>query len=475
MKKLSVLFVLMALTVPFLYVSAQGTVEGNVVSTNSIVRVWQEDYMVVYNHVAGRGGTFVLLQNGSLSGQAFNLPTSDAEVLDFEIIEDSVVFCGVYRNAALPGGSCGVVGKFGLMDAFAGSGQVDYALLYSWITYTSNPDEAIYIRNLTRIDVFLDSRYGVVAALLGDAYLYPSTMYDRVAVLSAYKLPSNTWQVYSTFPKDGNMHLTDIAVLDDMVVVAGYGYSGTHCLTKAYHQLHNFPNNPYNTFYYDSIHTNGYTPMYDVLAAKVEGNVMALTQMDSNPSTILHVLEFNSTTGLPQQHTASRVTYSAGCDITTCPWRLDGLRYSPTNGTIHILERGMLPSDLTMNSLLWTYPLTYGGEVTAFVQRLTGLTQASLDVDIAGHPVTSGAVDISGLLDVHTFLPGGTFVPLPYSPIMPADAFLDYCVDNTEDIIDTPTVTIKQRTADNYGPNYTFNNYQFAPEVYEIMFNQICR
>ncbi len=92
---------------------AQGTAETSIPSANSIVRLWHEDEMIIYNHDPSGKGLFILWTNGSISGQSFDLPYSDAEVLDFEIIEDTVIFCGVYSNSAFPGaGTCGFVGRF---------------------------------------------------------------------------------------------------------------------------------------------------------------------------------------------------------------------------------------------------------------------------------------------------------------------------------------------------------------------------
>ncbi len=475
MKKV-IFFLLTVFTVAG-WTAAQGTYEASLPSAKSIVRVWHGDEMVIYNHDSGGKGQFILWSNGATVGQLFDLPYVNAEVLDFEILEDTVMFCGVYSNPAFPGaGTCGFVGRFEISSAFAGAGPVEFTALINWINLPYGaPTEAIFIRNLKRIDVFKNDTVGAVAALIGDSYVYTDRMYERVSVLSAYRMSPIHWQVYSTVPKDGRKVFTDIAVLDDMVVAAGHGISNTHCITRAYHKTYAFPSNPFVNFWFDSIYTAGYTPVDDVLAAHVEGNVMALAQFNTRPRTILHVLEFNTVTGHPTQFTSSRVTDIHGCNTVTCPWRLDGLRYSPTNNTLHILERGMLPGDVTMNSLLWTFPLMYGGEPTAYVQKVKGLTQTSLDVDIDDHPVTSGIVDATGQLDIHTFAPGGAFIPLPSSPTVPVFDIYDNCTYNTEDIISTPTVTIGLEGVDRISIDHTPENRMFVPNVHEIIFDNICK
>ncbi len=299
-------------------------------------------------------------------------------------------------------------------------------------------------------------------------------MYERVSVISAFKDSPTQWQIYSTVPKDGRQIFTDIAVLDDMVVAAGHGLSNTHCITRAYHKTKDFPTAPFVNNLFDSIYTIGYTPMEEVLTANVGGNVMALAQLNVKPSLILHVLKFDNTTGLPSQFTPSRATDIHGCNITTCLWKLSGLRYSSVNNSLHILEHGMLPRDVTESSLLWTFPLIYGGESTSYVQKLTGLTQTSLDVDIANHPVTSGSVDMTGMLDIHTFTPGGTFWPLPSIPIIPGFDIYDHCSYNTEDLISTPSIVIKQSGVDQLDVSKLFDNVTFLPDLHEIMFNYIC-
>ncbi len=462
---------LLALT---LGVTAQGTAEIPVKTQNSIIRVYGDGQMVIYNRHASNIGQFMLAKHGQASVSVFNLPTADMDVLDFEIMGDTVWFCGVYKNAALLGGSAGVVGMFDIPGAFAGSEQVHYIVLSSWIMFLPSipPEEDIYVRNLSKIDVFNDAEYGTVAAMIGDAYLYHSSLEQRVATVSAYITSGSSWQVFSSFPKDGRMVLTDIACLDDMVVTAGHGLSNTHCITKTYHRTSDFPAQPYDTYMFDSIYCVGANPMGTVLATHVEGNVVALAQLDKKPGTLLHLLEFDNVTGHPQMITQSRKTIFAGCDINNCPWKLEELRYSGQNMTLHILECGVLPDDPTMGSLLWKFPLLYNGEPAAEVQQMTNLTQASMDVDIDNHPVMSGGVNATGMLDVHTFVTGGVFHTLD-NTIMTGDEY-DNCTYNTEVKIEDTSLIIPIMGADDPYCGTIRSEYTFLPVVYIIESNTIC-
>lgn len=458
--------------------AAQGTYEIPVGSHNSVVRVYGDDQMIVYNRKTGGVGQFLSVKYGQTSVKVFDLPDTAMDVMDFEIMGDTVWFCGVYKDAAMTGGTAGVVGMFDIAGAFAGIERVHYIILTNWITFNFlNPEEALYVRNLSRLDVFRDPEMGTVAAMIGDVYLYQSALLQRVAALSAFVFPSsNNWQVVSSFPKDGRMVLTDIACLDDMIVTVGHGLSNTHCITKTYHRSNGFPMFPFNVYMYDSIYCANADPEGIVLATHVEGNVVGLTQLDKEPGTLLHVLEFSNTTGHPMMYTPSRQTFSAGCDIVSCPWKLEELRYSRTNNTLHVLERGVLPGDPTFGTLLWKFPLVYNGETTAEVQQMTDLTQTSMDVDVNNHPVMSGSVDASGLLDMQTFVPGGIFHALDGTTQYGDETGYEYdkCTNNTEVEIEETHLDFHVMGADDPCCECSFIGETFLPVVYTVESNIIC-
>ena len=467
MRKALLVFCILALATLSSGLSAQGTLEATVGSNESIVRVYNGKDAVICNNKT----QFIYLPNGATAGPSFTMPT-DIEVNDFEVIGDTVWFCGLIYGF-IPFGSAGVVGFFDIPGAFAGTEYLEYAVTPNWTQYGYTYEESMYIRNMTRIDVLRDPEMGPVAALLADAVLYTTAQFGRVTVLSAYH-QGGTWHLHGIFPKDGRMHFTDIAYLDDVVVATGYGISGTHLLTKAFVSGASFPCTPCHDDYYDSIYCQGFTPVGDVRIAHVYDNIAALVQMNNKPATLFHVLSFNITTGKATPHTPSRNTKVAGCDIYSCNWRLDEIRYSSTNNTIHILERGLLPGDATDHTLLWKFPLLYGGEATAEVQKMTGLNQMSMDVDINQNPVTSGIVEETNLLDLHIFAPGGVFVPL-IDPLFPGnDPEYDVCTYNTEGGIDVFNITIKDRTADDPCINPTPYAYQYLPVIREVLFNIIC-
>ena len=178
----------------------------------------------------------------------------------------------------------------------------------------------------------------------------------------------------------------------------------------------------------------------------------------------------NTITGSPSQYTDTRMTSVHGCDISVCPWQLDGVCFSPANNTLHILERGMLPDDVSTGSLLWAFPLLYGGESTVYVQKMTGLNQTSLDAEIDNMPVTSGLVDATVRLDVHTFAQGGTVVTPTTSPVP-----YDKCTYNTLDLLTTAPVTFHQKGVDRIHLSGYSQNFTFSPNVYEMKSNLLCK
>lgn len=474
MHKLLILCWLLAL-MPM--VAAQGTDEIPFKTENSIVRVYEGGQTVVYNRQTNDIGQFLLVDYGQSAVSVFDMPNADMDVLDFEIMGDTVWFCGVYKNASFTGGSAGLVGMFDIHGAFAGAEQVNYVVLSNWIQFIQSlpPEEELYVSRLTKLDVFHDTEMGTVAAMIGDVYLYHSTMFQRVATLSAYMLPySSVWQVYSSFPKDGRKVFTDIACLDDMIVTVGHGLSNTHCITKTYRRTYDFPDRAFNLYTFDSIYYAGADPEGTVLATHVEGNVVGMAQLDKKPGTLLHVLEFSNTTGHPAMiYTPSRKTYYAGCDIGSCSWKLEELRYSRENGTFHVLERGVLPGDSTLGTLLWKFPLVYNGEYAAEVQQMSDLTQTSMDVDVYSHPVMSGTVDASGLLDVQAFAPGGQFHTLDGTTLYGEE--YDVCTYNTEVSIEEKHLVFPVEGTDDLSCARIYIGDTFLPVVYIVESNKICR
>lgn len=60
----------------------QGLFEASVSSNKSIVRVWSDPLMVIYNQT-GIDRQFILWDNGNAIGTAIDIPTSDVTINDF--------------------------------------------------------------------------------------------------------------------------------------------------------------------------------------------------------------------------------------------------------------------------------------------------------------------------------------------------------------------------------------------------------
>ncbi len=438
--------------------AAQGIYEATVATENSIVRVWQERDVVIYNEESTGVGSFLLYTVGTSTAQHIDLP-ADISVRDFEIMGEEVWFCGEKTDNSYPGGRAGVVGTFNIPNTFGGATPINYAVLDPWF---SPPDYVLYVYGLERLDLFWLGN-NLIMAMTGDCYIHQALTRKRSTVVSAM-FNGTQWDVYALKDIDSTAVFTDIAALDNVVTAVGTSVDGTGLIAKSFYKSISFPNSPTTPNYGDSIVCS--SPIGKALITHLSDDEAAVVQLDEKGRTLLHMLDFTTGSAVP----------SASTRITDDPyylydpeWDLKEIRYSPTTENISVLEYGVLPGSVTFETLLWSFP-RWAWWPAVPVQPMTIVRQESMDVDIDSRPVTVGKVIGSGNLDVQSYaVYTGQYSP-PMAPLMEWDNCTDYEeIDYSGELPTVPLIPVNDD-----GPTRTFNNQEHQPKVSEITFTQKC-
>ena len=459
-KALILAALLVVMTVP---AAAQGIFEANLATGNSIVRVWQERDVVIYNEESTGVGSFLLYTVGTGTAQHIDLP-ADISVRDFEIMGDEVWFCGRFLDPTRPDGDAGVVGTFNIPNTFTGATPINYAVTNGW---PPPYNYIIHVQGFERLDLFTVGS-DLVMAMTGEALLDNDFVKRRSTVVSAVFYPGvPIWEFRVLYDKDSTAIFTDIAALDNVVTAVGTSVDGTGLIAKSFYKNQWFPALPTVQYYGDSIACS--SPIGKALITHLSNDEAAVVQLDERGYTMLHMLDFSTGSAVPTNLT--RITDDPNHPYDP-EWDLKEIRYSTVTDNISVLEYGVLPGGSPFETLLWTFPRTYWW-LLAPVYTMSTVTQESMDVDIDNHPVTVGKVIASGKLNVQSHVvPSGQTTPgmAPPNPLMEPDGCTDY--DEIDYIKKSPTVLPIFINDD--GPTWTFDNLEHQPEVTNIKFTPIC-
>ena len=442
-------------------VSAQGIFESNVSTANSIVRVWQDEEVLIYNQDGLTKGSFLLYDIGASSAKQIDLPNGIL-VKDFEILYGDVFFCGVMPNSITIGGNIGVVGNFNITNTFNGTGDINYAPL-SW--YFDYPNYNMIVESLNRLDLFIDSGR-IVMAMTGNSYLYGDSTEKRTTVVSAYLVPSTTppsiWRAYALMDKKGSAIYTDIAVLDDMVSVVGTSINGTGLLTKTFHKRSNLPYQPIIQYQADSIVFQN--PRGKPLITHTHYNEAAITDLDLKAFTTLHLIDFSTGASVPSAPT--RATPMPGYTYNST-WGMHEIRYNYATDNISILEYGILPGSSIFETLLWTFHHATGIITWAYVEPINTEKLVSMDVDVNSRPVSVGEDVLNNALDIrsHIFWTNAA----PYLNPEP-----DNCNKQTQTSQWEEFPMIHQILVDEFPFQHLFVNETHTPQVKRIRIANKC-
>ena len=439
--------------------AAQGIYEASLATENSIVRVWQERDVVIYNEESTGVGSFLLYTVGTGTAQHIDLPV-DISVRDFEIMDEEVWFCGEKTDNSYPGGRAGVVGTFNIPNTFGGATPINYAVMDSWFRL---PPLVMYIHGLEQLDLFWLGN-NLIMAMTGDCYIHQAITRKRSTVVSAM-FNGTQWGVYALKDIDSTAVFTDIAALDNVVTAVGTSVDGTGLIAKSFYKSISFPNWPITPSFGDSIVCS--SPIGKALITHLSDDEAAVVQLDEKGRTLLHMLDFATGSAVPMAPT--RITDDPNHPYDP-EWDLKEIRYSSTTENISVLEYGVLPGSNAFETLLWTFPRWAWGPAVP-VQPMTIVKQESMDVDIDNRPVTVGKVIGSGNLDVQSY----AVYTGQYSPIMAPLLEWDNCTDYEEIDYSGELPTVPLIPVNDYGEYDYFYNLEHQPEVTKIEFTNICR
>ena len=180
----------------------------------TIIRQYQDDYSISY--IRTTEGCYFAWSDNQTVIKLVEI-SSDYRVMDFEIIADTVCFCGSYNPYPV---AYGFVGWFSVPDLFFGNG--DYHV-FDYYFQTLSPDQAspfpsyvIIFNDLTIFDNMEDPYGRIHIALVGDNARSESC----VAELKGFFMP-NTW-TYTTGTADKiEGTLNQVVETDNYIVVAG--------------------------------------------------------------------------------------------------------------------------------------------------------------------------------------------------------------------------------------------------------------
>ena len=451
---------------------SQGIFEANLHTVNSIVRVWQENEsereVIIYNEETPWRGGFLLYTVGSATAQHIDLPAG-ISVKDFEIMGDEVWFCGV-KDITLPtGGPAGVVGTFTIPPAFGGSGAVTYCSLNATM---GDSYYGVFVTGLSQLDLF---QYGsmVVMAMVGDAYIYDEPAKTRSTVVSAYFTPGTPSSCFACalLEKDSTVVFTDIAAMDNVVTAVGTDMNGNKLKAKTFYHNYDFPSMPVIYASIDSICL--LNPVGTALITHLGEDRTAVSQYDKMAYTMLHMLDFSTGTAVVTDPTRITVAPPAAYGM---PWDMRELRYSSATDNINVLEYGMRPGGSIFETLLWTFPRTVWVPPLAPVKSMNVVTQASMDVDIDGYPVTVGEVSVNGRLDIQSYTPLSlpsqtTGSEVKQEQFIEPDNCMDY--EDVDYLQKDPTVLPLPFSEGTCHGNYSTEDYM--PSLRLIKFKSICK
>lgn len=438
----------------------QGLYEANLTTKNSIVRVWHDNEVIIYNEETPGSGYFILYAIGASTAKRIDLPDGFS-VKDFEILYNEVYFCGEMPAAYLPSASNGVFGSFNIPNTFNGTGAVSYGSLYWYFDY---PNYNMAVEKLKRLDLFINNGH-IVMAMTGDSYLYGDPTEKRSTVVSAYYriiglIPS--WDVYALMDKRGSVKYTDIAALNDVVTAVGSSVNGTGLIAKTFYKYDDFPAQPINQYQADSIDCQN--PMGKALITHTMHNEAAITQLDYKAFTLLHLMNFSTGTAVPTAPT--RTTDLLGYTFAS-PWDLHEIRFNHATSNINILEYGILPGSSVFETLLWTFHHAFGIIPLAYAEPISSERQVSFDVDIDSRPVSVGETSWSNTLDIHSHILWTTFAPY----LIPTP---DNCNESTKINQKENNPTIRQIFVDEQPYNLTPEEEIYTPHVTEIDITPKC-
>ena len=328
----------------------------NFPADNSIVRAFDDDHTLIYSHnKTSSQGSFILYEHSSGNAQYFDIP-KDLQVMDMEINDGTVYFCGnESSNQAF-------VGQFDIMGRFAGTASFNYCIIPLAYPYK------VTMNTATRMTIM---KFGSLVYILGigDAtHDYTEPVPYIASTLFSAATTSSGCLFYVDYQKAHHYIYTDIDCSDNYVAFTG---------VDANDMAHIFVTGQAPAFF-----SSPYYPVAYNLSMQVEDFQLLLKAMNGDRFTVAYIPKRGNWVDLvdvplPMPSTLNRYSTQASSSTPYAPglWKIHELRYN--NISNHPLLLGMMslpPHDVFDN---WITEFDFGNTLSQ--TNLWGLKFSSLD------------------------------------------------------------------------------------------------
>lgn len=397
---------------------------------------------VIYVENAQGVASFVFVS--TIGVMSFNLP-SGMHVNDFEIDGQYLYFCG-HR------GPHGLVGGFNVKKVFYWGVGINYVVCN---LTTSDDGSTIHLSNFTKLDIN-HTATGTGLALIGEGVIDPQYHLSRTIPTSVEFL-ANQWRFTYFYNKDGTIHYTDIACLDNVVTAVGYlEASPDMCVVRSFRQVGNFPTQflgGQQGHYIDPLKMYG-----DPHILRLKPDYAAIVHLlDDSRIAILQTV-VNSTTGQPS---AARPTFIVGTPMSVpqSQCSIYDVRFADSPQDLWILGNcDPIGGGTVINALLRA--TMFNASITVDVYTFRDVQQITHDIHKTLHvPMTAG-------------YKLGTTQELLYSDAMVQPA--PPCYDEYQAQPQTSTPVYKAVMSNPDAPRVDYTPWETAVDIIEHESFEVC-
>ncbi len=301
------------LTIILFSVFLAGTAQGQVwkyaleAVDYSLVRTVDSATTLMYVQKSATEAWFVLREDALNSTLAVPLPVG-CQVRDMRVDNGMAYFCGTFL------GYEGVFGRFKIVSVFHAGAGIEFHHCYRGLY------DYVYATDFKRLKLYEDG--GVVClAMVGETLFGYTNGTPSTTIASATPTGGGGWTVEYYVNKGNPIRFTDVAVMDDCIVGVGCDTVGVGCYLKPFWRTSAFVQYPTTpTVMY---RLNATAPVGDVLAARLDTDMLGLVQYDNMASGVtvdLHRVLF-FTPGVPDAVVKSQV-FDCGISPVGAAWAL---------------------------------------------------------------------------------------------------------------------------------------------------------
>ena len=362
----------------------------NMATKGLIVRYWDHKHSVHYIS-ANNGRGFALCLDGDNHVFLAVLPDY-IEINDFEILNDTVFFCG---HQTINGSTYGIFGFFGIEDLFYSHGSIHSWSL--WQGYSPLINDYCVMTKPLKLDVYRHNG-DLHIALAGESVSFNNgIVHPRTSILDA-RFNGTIWDGFMYYNKDSSEYYYDVAATDNYLVATAGKVSGSGCFLRIFNKSTNTLATPVNFQYLVQIGggiVNGAT-----WAQKMGNDIFAIANYSTHPSGAgLAVKTFHITPSTPSiaLSTALHAPLSSGMSISAA-WTLKEMRYNSFNRHILVLQTMSHPVSSSYHDVVCEFDMNNIASHTSMASWIQNATILSVDKFIDDNYYSVGEYNSSSFL-----------------------------------------------------------------------------